>query len=169
MWTVLHEIHAPRRQHTYDRTVSSHSTTTLKHRTRSTERDTSTIITRLETTSDMANDITFPEFLALSRLTFEWADSYDSKDFSRLAAILAPTVTLDYSEAFGQKPITVSRGDFLKLSTNENRLGGIVDCIHHIGGSKYDRTGPDSVTGYHQVRERVVGEDGVEVKCCGCY
>jgi scytalone dehydratase len=27
-----------------------------------------------------------------------------------------------------------------------------VDCIHHIGGSKYDRTGPDSVTGYHQVR-----------------
>jgi len=100
----------------------------------------------------MANDITFPEFLALSRLTFEWADAYDSKDFARLAAILAPTVTLDYSEAFGQKPMTMSRDDFMKLSNNENRLGGIVDCIHHIGGSKYDRTGSDSVTGYHQVR-----------------
>lgn len=100
----------------------------------------------------MANDITFPEYLALSRITFEWADSYDSKDFSRLEAILAPTVTLDYSEAFGQKPMTLPREDFMKLSNNENRLGGIVDCIHHIGGSKYDRTGEDSVTGYHQVR-----------------
>lgn len=27
-----------------------------------------------------------------------------------------------------------------------------MDCIHHIGGSKYDRTGPSTVTGYHQVR-----------------
>jgi scytalone dehydratase len=99
----------------------------------------------------MANDITFAEFLALSRLTFEWADSYDSKDFTRLSSILAPTVTLDYSEAFGQKPLTMTCDAFLKLSNNENRLGGIVDCIHHIGGSKYDRTGPDSVTGYHQV------------------
>jgi scytalone dehydratase len=40
----------------------------------------------------------------------------------------------------------------MRLSNHPNRLGGIVDCIHHIGGSKYDRTGPDTVTGYHQVR-----------------
>lgn len=99
----------------------------------------------------MANDITFEEYLALSRITFEWADSYDSKDFSRLEAILAPQVTLDYSEAFGQKPITMSKSAFMALSNNENRLGGIVDCVHHIGGSKYDRTGPESVTGSHQV------------------
>ncbi|KAH7355763.1 Scytalone dehydratase [Pyrenochaeta sp. MPI-SDFR-AT-0127] len=100
----------------------------------------------------MGNDITFEEYLALSRITFEWADSYDSKQFDRLAAILGPSVTLDYSDAFGQKPITMTRAAFMKLSDNPNRLGGIVDCIHHIGGSKYDRTGPDSVTGFHQVR-----------------
>lgn len=40
----------------------------------------------------------------------------------------------------------MSKSAFLALSNNQNRLGGIVDCIHHIGGSKYDRTGPDSVT-----------------------
>lgn len=99
----------------------------------------------------MANDITFEDYLALSRITFEWADSYDSKQFDRLEAILAPEVTLDYSEAFSQKPVTMSREAFMKLSDHPNRLGGIVDCIHHIGGSKYDRTGPDTVTGYHQV------------------
>lgn len=124
----------------------------------------------------MANDITFQEYLTLSRITFEWADSYDAKvsfntsktshqlllnhtsnqlctqQFDRLKAILGPSVTLDYSDAFGQKPITMPRDAFMELSDNKNRLGGIVDCIHHIGGSKYDRTGPDSVTGFHQVR-----------------
>ena len=38
------------------------------------------------------------------------------------------------------------------MSDHPNRLGGIVDCIHHVGVSKYDRTGPDTVTGHHQVR-----------------
>ncbi|PSN65991.1 scytalone dehydratase-inhibitor complex [Corynespora cassiicola Philippines] len=112
----------------------------------------------------MASDITFEEYMALSRITFEWADSYDSKQFDRLAAILAPEVTLDYSEAFGQKPITMSKESFLKLSDNPNRLGGIVDCIHHIGGSKYDRTGPDTVTGYHQVRTEYKRYKTVEKK-----
>jgi scytalone dehydratase len=72
----------------------------------------------------MANDITFQEYLTLSRITFEWADSYDSKQFDRLEAILAPEVTLDYSEAFGQKPLTMPKKEFMKLSDNENRLGG---------------------------------------------
>jgi scytalone dehydratase len=96
-------------------------------------------------------EIDFPLYQTLTRLTFDWADSYDSKNFALLASILAPTVTVDYSEAFGQKPITMSKADILKLSSNENRLGGIVDCIHHIGGSKYDRTSDDQVTGYIQV------------------
>jgi scytalone dehydratase len=40
---------------------------------------------------------------------------------------------------------------FVKLSNNENRLGGIVDCTHHVGASKFERIGPDTVTGHHQV------------------
>ncbi|KAF2189041.1 NTF2-like protein [Zopfia rhizophila CBS 207.26] len=98
------------------------------------------------------SNIALPEYLALSRITFEWADSYDSRQFDRLEAILAPEVTLDYSEALGQRPVTMRKSDFMKLSSNPNQLGGLVGCIHHIGGSKYDRTGPDTVTGYHQVR-----------------
>lgn len=27
-----------------------------------------------------------------------------------------------------------------------------MDCIHQIGGSKFERTGPNSFTGYHQSR-----------------
>jgi scytalone dehydratase len=58
---------------------------------------------------------------------------------------------------------------FLELSKNKNRLGGLVDCIHHVGASKFERTGPDTVTGHHQVfvkykryRSMVKKEDEVE-------
>jgi scytalone dehydratase len=118
---------------------------------------------------------TLLDWLALSRITFEWADSYDSKQFDRMEKILAPKVTvrsqgktspsflqsgysdiptkkLDYSEAFGTVYRDMPASSFVKMSSNPNRLGGIVDCIHHVGASKYDRTGPDTVTGYHQVR-----------------
>ena len=46
----------------------------------------------------MANDITFEEFLALSRITFEWADSYDAKvsdkPFLHIIIVYFASVTL---------------------------------------------------------------------------
>ncbi|KAF2705853.1 hypothetical protein K504DRAFT_536816 [Pleomassaria siparia CBS 279.74] len=48
--------------------------------------------------------------------------------------------------------VTMSREAFMKLSDYPDRLGGIVDCVHHIGGSKFDRTVPDTAAGFHQVR-----------------
>lgn len=64
-----------------------------------------------------------------------------------------PNLTqLDYSEAFGTTYDNISASEFMKMSNHPNRLGGLVDCIHHIGASKFTRNGPDSVTGHHQVR-----------------
>jgi scytalone dehydratase len=61
---------------------------------------------------------------------------------------------------------------FVKLSSNANRLGGIVDCTHHVGASKFERTGPDTVTGHQQVfveykRYKNMEKKGDEVEATG--
>ena len=40
------------------------------------------------------------EYLSLSEITFEWGDSYDDKDWSRLRAILAPTLMVGLIDLF---------------------------------------------------------------------
>lgn len=37
-------------------------------------------------------DLQNPDFLGLSEAAFEWADSYDSKDWDRLRKCIAPTL-----------------------------------------------------------------------------
>ena len=95
--------------------------------------------------------IDFPLHQTLTRLTYDWAESYDSKDFKLFASIMAPTVTLDYTEGWGQPPVTLQSAELIKLLSSENSIGGLVDGMHVIGGSKYDRTSEDEVVGSIQV------------------
>lgn len=58
----------------------------------------------------------------------------------------------------------------MKMSNHPNRLGGLVDCIHHIGASKFERHSPDLVTGHHQIRveyKRFTSMDKKEVEAEG--
>ncbi|KAL8947336.1 MAG: hypothetical protein Q9222_006366, partial [Ikaeria aurantiellina] len=41
-------------------------------------------------------EISFSDYLSLTTVLHEWAESYDSKDWSRLSTILAPTLRIDY-------------------------------------------------------------------------
>jgi hypothetical protein len=38
------------------------------------------------------NNITFDDYLGLNHALFEWADSYDAKDWARLSRCIAPTL-----------------------------------------------------------------------------
>jgi Scytalone dehydratase len=38
------------------------------------------------------NNITFDDYLGLNHALFEWADSYDAKDWDRLSRCIAPTL-----------------------------------------------------------------------------
>lgn len=58
---------------------------------------------------------------------------------------------IDYSEQPLAVKHEITADQFVEISNNKNRLGGLVDCIHHIGASKFERTSPDTVTGHHQV------------------
>ncbi|KAL2851924.1 hypothetical protein BJY01DRAFT_244858 [Aspergillus pseudoustus] len=84
----------------------------------------------------------FEDWQAMSEVTFEWADSYDSKQWVRLEAITAPHITLDYSESTCKKYDKIPRADFLINVTyrrwvDENRKEveakseGLLIMTHH--------------------------------------
>ncbi|KAI6466729.1 succinate dehydrogenase flavoprotein subunit [Pyricularia oryzae] len=39
-----------------------------------------------------SDEITFSDYLGLMTCVYEWADSYDSKDWDRLRKVIAPTL-----------------------------------------------------------------------------
>ncbi|OQU99098.1 hypothetical protein CLAIMM_04785 [Cladophialophora immunda] len=91
------------------------------------------------------------EWQALSEITYEWADSYDAKQWDRLEAIVAPHMTLDYTEQFGTKFDKIPRADFMKMTVRPDNLGGLLDCIHIVGGSKFEKHSDDKADGHHQI------------------
>ena len=46
------------------------------------------------------NNITFDDYLGLNHALFEWADSYDAKDWARLSKVVAPTLRVRNSTVF---------------------------------------------------------------------
>jgi hypothetical protein len=45
-----------------------------------------------QTNTNNNNNITFDDYLGLNHALFEWADSYDAKDWDRLRKVIAPTL-----------------------------------------------------------------------------
>jgi hypothetical protein len=58
------------------------------------------------------NNITFDDYLGLNHALFEWADSYDAKDWARLSRCIAPTLRV--SSLFQR---TVKRADGHRSTT----------------------------------------------------
>ncbi|KAL4757005.1 scytalone dehydratase arp1 [Aspergillus foveolatus] len=87
------------------------------------------------------------------RALFEWAESYDSKDWDRLAKCIAPTLHINYSSVMGQEWKSMAADDFVALASSPDFLGNArVKTQHLVGASKWVQTGEDTVTGYHQMR-----------------
>ncbi|KAJ5725585.1 uncharacterized protein N7483_006942 [Penicillium malachiteum] len=98
-------------------------------------------------------EISFSDYLACSELTFEWADSYDTKNWSRLANILAPTVKIHYAAVNDFKDDQLPAADFVKMMSAPEFLGDpLIHTQHLMGASKYRQIAPDLIEGYHQIR-----------------
>ncbi|KAJ5635562.1 uncharacterized protein N7484_008875 [Penicillium longicatenatum] len=84
---------------------------------------------------------------------FEWAESYDHKDWTRLAKCIAPTLHIDYRSVMGQEWESMPADDFVALASSPKFLGNArIKTQHFIGASKWVQTSGDKVTGYHQMR-----------------
>ncbi|KAJ4129166.1 Pituitary homeobox 2 [Fusarium equiseti] len=109
--------------------------------------------------------------LQLTAITFEWAESLDTKDWARLGDILAPELTVDYTEVTGQKWDAMSAKDFVAMVSDVGFVGDpLVDSQHFIGASKYEVVSEDCVVGSHQLRaahQRYTGPDKKTVEAKG--
>lgn len=86
-------------------------------------------------------------------LTFEWADSYDAKNWSRLASILAPTVRINYASVNDYHNDALPAADFVAMMSAPGFLGNPnIDTQHHMGACKFRRVASDEIEGKWQIR-----------------
>ncbi|KAI5302704.1 hypothetical protein KEM56_000439 [Ascosphaera pollenicola] len=113
--------------------------------------------------------VTPEEYLQLREVMFEWADSYDTKDWDRLARVVAP-----YLKYVGVSDMTefdeeyLHKDTYLALVSWPGFLGDpLVKTQHLIGLSKFRKISSTEAIGYHQIRaahQRYTDETRTTVK-----
>ncbi|GAQ08567.1 scytalone dehydratase [Aspergillus lentulus] len=84
---------------------------------------------------------------------FEWAESYDTKDWGRLAKCIAPTLRIDYRNVIGKLWEAMPADEFLAMASSEKFLGNArIKTQHFVGAGKLVQTHEDRITGHHQMR-----------------
>jgi len=97
--------------------------------------------------------ITFEDYLGLNHALFEWADSYDSKNWDRLRQCIAPTLRVDYRSFLGKLWEALPAEEYVAMASDKNVLGDpLLMTQHFIGGSRWEKVSDDEVIGYHQLR-----------------
>jgi len=117
---------------------------------------------------EIPKTISFEDYLAITEVHFEWADSYDNKDWKRLEKILAPTLLVDYSIVGHSKIEDMPMSEFVEMMSSPKFLGDpLVRTQHLLGASKYERISESEVIGHHQIRaahQRYTGPDRLTVE-----
>ncbi|PKX99650.1 scytalone dehydratase arp1 [Aspergillus novofumigatus IBT 16806] len=97
--------------------------------------------------------IEFQDYLALKKVLFDWADSYDAKDWDRLRSIIAPTLTVDYRQIGLRKWSDMSAEDYMAMVSDIDFLGDpTIKTQHLLGESWWERISDTEVIGHHQLR-----------------
>ncbi|KKA27048.1 hypothetical protein TD95_002473 [Thielaviopsis punctulata] len=100
--------------------------------------------------------ITFEEVLdycELNAVLYEWADSYDSKDWDRLRKVIAPTLRIDYRSFLNKLWEAMPADDFVTMISDPHVLGDpLLRTQHFIGATRWQRVSDNEVIGWHQLR-----------------
>jgi scytalone dehydratase len=84
---------------------------------------------------------------------FEWAESFDTKDWDRLSKCLAPTLYLDYRAVMGKMWEQMEAAEFVGMASNPHFLGNQrIKTQHFIGTGQWTQAGPDEIVAYNQMR-----------------
>lgn len=84
---------------------------------------------------------------------FEWADSYDTKDWDRLRRCIAPTLRVDYRSFLNKLWESIPAEDFVAMASDPNVLGDkTLRTQHFCGASKWERVSDTEIVGHHQLR-----------------
>ncbi|KAI1116524.1 Scytalone dehydratase [Nemania sp. NC0429] len=93
------------------------------------------------------------DVIGCSVALFEWAESFDTKDWNRLGECLAPSLWVDYTSVMGKTWEEMPAHDFVALASSENFLGNpLIKTQHFIGASRWEHISTSHIVGHHQVR-----------------
>ncbi|KAF6803652.1 scytalone dehydratase [Colletotrichum musicola] len=102
-----------------------------------------------------AGNITFEDYLGLNAALYEWADSYDSKDWDRLRKCIAPELRsqIDYRSFLDKIWEAMPAEEFIAMISDKSVLGNpLLKTQHFIGGSRWEKVSDTEVIGHHQLR-----------------
>ncbi|KAK2603903.1 hypothetical protein QQS21_003938 [Conoideocrella luteorostrata] len=101
----------------------------------------------------MATDLAFSDYLDIRNLTFEWAESYDNKDWESLHKCLAPSIRLDFRSLRGELHEKLSPEDYVVILSGVKILGNkLLKTQHLLGGAKWECLSDGGVKVEHQLR-----------------
>ncbi|KAF2276975.1 Scytalone dehydratase [Westerdykella ornata] len=96
---------------------------------------------------------TLEDVLGCQAACFEWADSYDSKDWARLRKCIAPTLRIDYRSFLNKLWEAMPADEFVTMVSDKAVLGDpLLMTQHFIGGTRWEKVSDDEMVGYHQLR-----------------
>ncbi|TPX13073.1 uncharacterized protein E0L32_006499 [Thyridium curvatum] len=99
------------------------------------------------------NEITFSDYLGLCTAAYEWADSYDSKDWDRLRKCIAPNLRVDYRSFLDKLWEAMPAEEFISMASDPSVLGNpLLMTQHFFGMSRWEKVSDTEVIGYHQLR-----------------
>lgn len=88
----------------------------------------------------------------LSAAVFEWAESYDTKDWDRLRKAIAPILRVDYRAIFGRLWEAMPAEEFIILVSSRALLGDpLLMTQHVVAGTRWELKSPTDAIGYHQI------------------
>ncbi|RDW91804.1 scytalone dehydratase [Coleophoma crateriformis] len=100
-----------------------------------------------------SNNISFEDLLGLQAAVYDWADSYDSKDWDRLRTVIAPTLIVDYRSFLDKMWDAMPAEEFVAMASSPTVLGDpLLKTQHFIGGTKWEKVSDTEVIGWHQLR-----------------
>lgn len=119
----------------------------------------------------------FSDYMGLLSAAYEWADSYDSKDWDRLRRCIAPTLRvsfcprslrslvlsfshsltlvlqIDYRSFLNKLWEAMPADEYIAMISDPNVLGNpLLRTQHFFGASRWERVSDTEVIGYHQLR-----------------
>ncbi|KAL8783800.1 MAG: hypothetical protein Q9195_009282, partial [Heterodermia aff. obscurata] len=110
-------------------------------------------------------------YLGLNAALYEWAESYDSKDWDRLAGCIAPTMRIDYRSFLDKIWEAMPAAEYVAMASDPHVLGNpLLKTQHFIGSSKWEYVSETEAIGWHQLRvphQRYTDESRKEVAIKG--
>ncbi|KEY72285.1 hypothetical protein S7711_00283 [Stachybotrys chartarum IBT 7711] len=94
------------------------------------------------------------DVLGCQEALYEWAESYDTKDWDRLANCVAPVLRIDYRAFMNALWEAMPADEFVQMASNPHFLGNKrIKTQHFVGGAvRWIKSSETEIVGRHQMR-----------------